>query len=199
MSFVPEHFALEPKVQQYQLDQEVAARIANTLYQGDKECQAGNNYYEADVIVDPTGETTTHSFMYGDEDNPDADKGFRVSFEAEDDDVNKLFGIQMKTALNEGERQNRLGVAGSLGMVAGLAAIPGAFTAIALETPQMNTVGKAEFVAFGAVIVSPFMHISAKHLYRLNMVKPDTYLNKRHLQVAGRIVERLGLPPVVTK
>jgi hypothetical protein len=197
--FKPELFRLDEKAEQWQLDQEVAARIADTLYFGDKEVQSGNNYSDPNVIVDPTGQTLTRTLRYGEDRDSDESWSYRISFDANAaDSVNGAFASEVKTALFEGERRNRLGLKGSLAFASFGAAVPTGLTIAALET-NLPGVVQGEMIGTGAVIGGLILKSVPHHLYRLYAAKPGTFANRRQLNAAARLIDTMKLPPVVIK
>jgi hypothetical protein len=196
--FQPEQFVLDPKVTQFQLDQEVAARIANRLYADDPATHNGNNWAEPLVIVDPTGETATHG-VYKKETDPESDKGYRISLEAEEtDNVNQLFAREVRTGFLANERRHRLGWAGSLIITGGVVGVfEGGPIDVALST-DLPALSKAELIATGTFVTGLMLKHMPGHLHRLNVIRPGSRSNERHLKSAEKIADELDLPPVIS-
>jgi hypothetical protein len=196
--FNPERFTLDPSAKGWELDQEVAAIIANEIYCDDTEGQAGNNYADPDVIIDPTGKTFTRSLARNNEENPEESWAFRISFHADDssDNLNGAFATQVKSALFEGERQNASGLKGSLAMTGVIVGGPAILTAAALETdvPTLITVG---MIGGAALMLTGLGKTIPQNFYRLYLTKPDSLANRRKLQAVAQMAESLKLPPVV--
>lgn len=195
--FKPEAFLIDPVATNYKIDQEVAAKLANTLYGLDIDIQPGNNYGNQAVVIDPSGSTLT-KLIREPTDDQIIDYGYRLGFSAPaTTDVNEAFTMQMQKALLLGERNNRLGISTSLIGATILGAIPGSFADIALHTSSMDTLNKIRFTGLGLAITGKPLKEIGYHIYRLNMTKEGTHFNTKRLKTAGIIGKSLNLPPVV--
>lgn len=194
--FRPENFTLDPNATTYLLDQEVAARIADVIYFVDTRTQKAVSYSSLSVVVDPTGQTLTSPNKYSGEIGQYESN--RVSFSASlSKDVNSSFARHMQAVLLERERRSNVRLLTSLG-----------YTSFVVGVPLMSLVGVTETVTdpidsifmasvTGMFAVSFWAH-EARRYYRRNVLRAGSILNQRKLAVAEKIVQGLGLPPVVS-
>jgi hypothetical protein len=199
--FIPEQFELSVFAgRTFELDQEVAARIANVVWAYDKAGHGGNNHSrDTSFIVDPTGgEGNSHApHSEGDIYVP----SYRASFDVRQgqtpiEDSNPAFGRALQQAFDDGNRRNRLGLGGTTLFMA----IPAGATAggEALAIGGHDPVAAVVVGAIGGLGTAAGLAMGGYNAYRRAVTNPNFgYLNERHLQAAARHAVSLELPPLL--
>lgn len=200
--FRPELFSLDPRADNFSLDQEVASIIANAFYHSDEEGQGGNNWFNPAVVIDPTGQTNTHAlrpeYDRGHGDDGIAEDGYRLSFKFQSPaTANQMFARELQKALFAGERRNRMKLTASIGSTVLLASVIEGFPAAVALGTDIPTSAKIGIFASTNGLLGPLIKYPFYHFYRLNVIKPGTRLNERYLRSAEAAANRMYLPPVI--
>lgn len=197
--FTQERFQLAPGVQGYELDQEVAARIATGVFAADPSTWNGGNNRQIPIMIDPTNKQPTHAVVNSDSEDSDRQLSYNVGFNGEIG--NRDYAREMRKAFLDAERQDKMEFPGSLVMSGLVVAAPEGVVAGIDIFGNLSGTNAAYTYAAGAVagISGLVANGDIKHLLRLRTIRPNTRANRRHVQAAAGIAEILKLPPVVTR
>jgi hypothetical protein len=196
--FVPEQFELSVLAESFTLDNEVAAKIANTIWAHDRPGRAGNYSLEP-FQVDPTGgEGNSHApYHEGDAKIPYYLASFDgVTSWTPNNAANGLFGRAVQQALDDGERRNRMDAKGTTLFMATPTIISSGLEALAINTHDYA----AELIVgvYGGGFTLAMIVMGGYNAYRRAITNPNFVpLNERHLRAAAAHAAKLALPPVV--